>query len=190
LPIRVLRGVARWYLRRRGITRFLVFFAVFILPVFAYAYMKLPGMEEALGGGGAAGSADGQEVEGLPRVPFFSLTSGRAVFYIGDFRLYGDYVYAVNGTAYIYYRDRGEPALLLDLSGGDGTIFVVTVEADATLMNLRFRHATLILPATRAPQDIPHWALPAVCGLVGGRESPYEAWREGTLPSIYRGACG
>lgn len=187
--LRALRGAARWYLRRGGVSRFLVFFTVFILPILVYAYMKLPGMEEVLEGAGTAGGVDERVVLGLPRIPFFSLTSGRAVFYIGDFRLYGDYVYAINGTAYIYYRDRGELALLLDLSGGDNTIFVVTAEVDATFMNLRFRHATLLLPATRAPQHIPHWALPAICRLVGGEESPYEAWREGTLPSTYRGAC-
>jgi len=186
-----LRGAARWYLRRGAAAKLLIFMAAFFLPMAMYAYVKAPKVWDY--------AADPTQLiqEGanpldlnLPNVPYFSLTSGKTVFYIGGFRMHGVHVYAVNQTTYLYYRDRGELALLLDLSGGDGTVFVVTAKADLTVMNFAVDHATLILPATRTPPSIPTWALPVICGLVGGRENPYDAWLEGTLPSVYKAACG
>lgn len=188
--VKILQGMARWYLRRRRIVRVLIFLVIFVLPMFMYAYMKTPHKEVIV-----REVEDMNEVPENPlklnfrSIPFYTLTSGRVVFYIGDFKLFGNSIYIVNSTTYLYYHDKDSIGILLDLGENDTTIFILTDKTDMSYKNLTVSYITLILPANTLPKTIPSWITPIICKYVGNETNPYNAWKERTLPSIYGEVC-
>jgi len=188
--LKLLQGMARWYLRRRRIVRILIFLVIFVLPMFMYAYMKAPHKEEII--------REAENMTMVPEnplklnfrtIPFYTLTSGRVVFYIGNFKLYGSSIYIVNSTTYLYYHDKHTIGLLLDLSGNDTTIFVLTDKVNMTYKNFTISYVTLLLPGNTIPTNIPSWTTTIICKYVGNETNPYNAWKEKTLPSIYDEVC-
>jgi len=187
---KTLRGAARWYLRRNRIVRVLIFIVIFVLPIILYAYTKTPSENEIINS--MKNMTTLQETHqnlSFPQISFSTITYGRHIYYIGDFRLYGNTLFIINSTTYLYYYDKDTLGVILDLSENSTSLFALTSNVNMTYENNTINYVTILLPADKIPANVPSWVLPIICSYVGNFTNPYDAWVKGTLPSIYSNVC-
>ena len=187
----VIRGGARWYLRRGRFARILIFTLIFILPMLIYVHVKVSQerveMTHRLSKNFLNNSRD--EIE-LYHIQFLSLTNNKTVFYIGNtFEMYGDNLYKINSTHYIYKANTDTFGLLVNLEGNTTGIFILTVPVNMKVNGYDISRMTILLPTHNPPKVNSTLIKKIICQYVGDTDNPYKAYKENKLTLSYREIC-
>lgn len=189
--MRVIQGVARWYLRRGRITRIIIFTVIFILPMFLYAHMKVteeqPLLVQRVNN---SLSPSYTNLSTLPEVPFFSLIHNKTIYYIGEnLEMYGDNVHKINDTFYIYHVGNGVWGLLVNGGTNDSEVFILTTPVEMNITNISIKRVTLILPIHHVPKFNSTLLTNIICNYVSNTSNPYKAYKENKLVKQYGTLC-
>jgi hypothetical protein len=187
--VSTIQRMARWYLRRRRIVRVGIFLLLFVVPAVFYAVSHTPSREEIM-----ARVENMSKPNENPRnitlqpIPFLSLVRGKVTYYVGTLHIYGDNLYMINGTYYLYYYNRTALGLLIDFGRESKEVFILSTPYRTSFRNYSINYLTLILPARSVP-PLPSWLKPIICSFVGNTTDPYTASSIGTITSYYKEAC-
>lgn len=169
-----IQSIAKWYLRRRQSIRFLIFLVFFILPISLYAYSKAPRGENMLAKITETQTSipNPSPINSTIVIPFYYLTINRSVFYIGQFTIYGDSIYPINSTYYIYYHSKNKEGLIINLvNNSDRDIFVLSSKYNISVGNRSINYVTILLPVNHLPKRIPLWIKNITCSFVKNKHN-------------------
>lgn len=128
-------SIAKWYMRRRLITRLLIFFAIFILPILVYSYWQASIYTTKYTAHVLVEGSGGEGSIRLPTVPCTRVFRGKTLYIFGALSV-PNTCYSLNESV-ILYEDEGrvneiilsgnrseEEAIVLVIPAGNRTLTV------------------------------------------------------------------
>lgn len=139
--VRKMYAFSSWYMRRRAITKAILFFTVFVLPILIYAYLSTQtAMINILNT--PILQAPSINVN-LTQVPCRSLFVGRVIVVDGPFSYSSCYI--INNTHYLYQTGLHSGVFHVLLNESVGNTYVLTIVKEQEVFGVETRYITYMV---------------------------------------------
>ena len=142
--LRVIIGFAKWYNRRRHITKILIFMFLFIVPPLIYSYFmanRFTTKYITL----YIGSSDQMYVGRLEHVSCGRLFYGKNIYYFRSLAVVNNQCYMYNETTLFYYTGPGIGVIMIYGNTSGRNVVSITLDAEMKIANITVTEVTLLV---------------------------------------------